>query len=140
MTKEPRSVVVKTLVVDEEPAEVIEYFLDLRNWESEGSVKNVRKVDDEWWEANTPLGRARIRLRPDKQAGTFDRDFSGGGGEWMVFCRVAPNARGSTALWLFARPDGMPQEEFESQLGSNFDKEMDGYKNGIESRRGRRHA
>jgi hypothetical protein len=60
MTKEPRSVVVKTLVVDEKPGEVIEYFLNLRNWESSGSVKNAKKIGDEWWEADTPPGKAMI--------------------------------------------------------------------------------
>jgi hypothetical protein len=131
--KEPRSVIVKSMVIDKEPAQVFEFFSNLKNWESGGALKNSRKIDDEWWEADTPLGKAKIRIRPNREMGIFDHDFIGGGREWTVYCRVTPNERGSTVSWLFIRPEGMTQEEFERQLGTNFDKEMESYKKAIES-------
>lgn len=127
----PRSVIAKTLVVDKDSHTVFDFFSNLKNWESGGVLKNTKKVDAEWWEADTPLGKARIRIRSNEALGIFDHDFVGGGGEWTVFCRVTPNESGSTASWLFIRPDGMPQEEFERQLGDSFDKEMEGYKKAI---------
>ncbi|HKW05914.1 MAG TPA: hypothetical protein VJN71_11485 [Nitrososphaerales archaeon] len=130
---EPRSVIVKTLVVDKESTRVFEFFSNLKNWESGGAIKNSKKIDDDWWEVDTPLGKAKIRIRPQSEMGIFDHDFIGGGGEWTVYCRVTPNERGSTVSWLFIRPKGMPQEEFERQLGNNFDREMEGYKKAIES-------
>jgi hypothetical protein len=130
--KEPRSVIVKTLVADKKPDRVIEFFSNLKNWETGGALKNMKKVDAKWWEVDTPLGKARIRLRHNKQAGILDHDFVGGGGEWTVFCRVTPNERGSTTSWLFIRPDGMLQDQFESQL-KNFDREIEGWKKAIES-------
>jgi len=131
--KEPRSVISKVIVIDKDPAQVFEFFSSLKNWESGGALKNSKKIDGEWWQADTPLGKSKIRIRPNKEFGIFDHDFIGGGGKWTVHCRVTPNERGSTASWLFIKPEGMAQEEFERQLGSSFEKEMEGYKRAIES-------
>ena len=94
--------------------------------------KNIKKKDQEWWFVDTPLGEAKIRLRLNKELEIFDHDFQDGGEEWTVFCRITPNERGCTVSWLFVRPDGMPHEQFESVM-KNFDKEMEGWKNEIES-------
>ena len=131
--KEPGSVIAKTMVVDESPNKVLEFFLNPPNWEHGGALENIHQIDKEWWGADTPFGLAKLRLRPLKEFGIFDHDFVGGGGEWTVFCRVTPNGRGSTTSWLFIKPDGMPHEQFESQL-KNFDKEMDGWKKAIEAK------
>jgi hypothetical protein len=131
--KEPRSVVVKTFVADKEPAKVFDFFVDVKNWESGRVQKNVRKADGDWWELDSPFGKARVRVKPNRALGIFDHDFVGAGLEWTVFCRVTPNGRGSTISWLFIRPEGMPQEEFERQLGSSFEEEMANFKKAIES-------
>lgn len=131
--EEPRQVITKSLVVDRNCTDVIDFFLNLKNWEEGGVLSDSRKIDADWWESDTPLGKARIRIRGIKSLGIFDHDFVGGGGSWTVYCRVTPNGRGATVSWLFIRPEEMSQAEFESQLGTNFDKEMQGYKKAIES-------
>jgi hypothetical protein len=137
--KEPRSVIVKTLVVNKKPERVINFFSNVKNWETGGALKNVRKVDAKSWEADTSLGKTRIRLRHNKQEGILDHDFMvgrGGGGSsggWTVFCRVTPNESGSTTSWLFICPEGMSQEQFESQLNNDFEKEMEGWKKALEA-------
>lgn len=133
--KEPRSVIVKTFVADKEPSKVFDFFLNVKNWEYGGVQKNIRKAEGDWWDVESPFGRAKIRLRPNREFGIFDHDFVGGGASWTVFCRVTPNEKGSTISWLFIRPEGMTQEEFERQLTSSFDMEMANFKKVIEKLR-----
>lgn len=131
MNKEPRSVIVKTLVVDRPTDAVFDFFANPKNWESGGALKNIRPENDGWWLADSPFGSAKFRLHPNKQAGTLDHDFIGGE-KWTVFSRITQNERGSTVSWTFIRPDGMTQEQFESQL-LGFEKEITGWKKAIES-------
>jgi len=130
MSKEPRSVIVKTMVVDKNPTDVYVFFSNIKNWESGGALKNIKRESDGFWHADTPFGSAKIRLRHDKEYGIMDHDFIGGGGEWTVFCRVTPNERGSTVSWTFIRPETLSVEQFENQL-KNFDKEIEGWKTAI---------
>ena len=129
--KEPRSVIVKTLLTKKDTKNTFEFFKNLKNWESGGALKNIRK-EDGWWHADTPFGQAKIRLREDERFGILDHDFVGGGGSWTVFCRVTPNESGSTVTWTFIRPEPMTQAQFEEQL-KNFDVEMQGWKKALES-------
>lgn len=41
---EPRSIIVKTLVVNRKPQRVIEFFSNLKNWETGAAIKNAKKV------------------------------------------------------------------------------------------------
>jgi hypothetical protein len=132
MNKEPRSVIVKTLVVDRPTDIVFDFFANPKNWESGGTLKNIRSQSNGWWIADSPFGSAKVRLHPNKQVGVLDHDFIGGSGEWIVFSRVTRNERGSTVSWTFTRPDGMTHEQFEHQL-SGFEKEITGWKKAIES-------
>jgi hypothetical protein len=131
--KEPRSVIVKIFVADKEPAKVLDFFLNVKNWEFGRVQRNISKAEGDWWDTESPFGKAKIRLRPSREFGIFDHDFAAPGREWTVYCRVTPNERGSTILFQFVRPEGMPQEDFESQLGSSFEKEMENLKKAIES-------
>lgn len=131
--KEPRSVIVKTFVADKEPTKVLEFLLNVKNWEYGGVQRNISKADGDWWNTESSFGKARIRLRPNREFGIFDHDYSARGREWTVYCRVTPNERGSTISFQFIRPEGMPQQEFESQLGSSFESEMENLKKAIES-------
>lgn len=48
MNDEPRSAIVKIMIVDR-PADVMfDFFADPRNWESGGVLRNVRQ-DGDWW-------------------------------------------------------------------------------------------
>lgn len=132
MSKEPRSVIVKTLIVDRPTDVVFDFFANPKNWESGSALKNIRRDNDGWWFADSPFGSAKFRLRPNKEIGILDHDFIGGGGKWTVFSRITQNERGSTVSWTFIRPDGMSHDQFESQL-LGFEKEIDGWKKAIES-------
>lgn len=133
MNKEPRSVIVKTLVTRQSVNTTFDFFKNIKNWESGGALKNIRQENDEWWLADSPFGEAKIRLKSDVNFGILDNDFIGGGGEWTVFCRVTPNESGSTVSWLFIRPEQMTQEQFEEQL-KNFDNEISGWKNALDKK------
>ena len=130
MSKEPREVIVKTMVVDRESSTVFEFFINPKNWESGGSIKNVQLGDDGWWDVETPLGPAKIKFHSNKQLGIFDHDFSSGGAQWTVYCRIMPNERGSTVSFTFIRPEPMTFEHFEGQL-KNFNKEMQAWKKSL---------
>lgn len=132
MSKEPRSVIVKTLVTKKGTKEIFDFFKNLKNWETGGALKNIRDGDDGWWISDSPFGEVRIRLRHDERSGILDHDFVGGGGKWTVFSRVTPNESGSTVSWLFIRPEQMTQIQFEEQL-KNFDSEILGWKKALES-------
>ena len=132
--KEPRSVIVKTFIADKEPAKVLDFFLNVKNWEYGGVQKNISKAEGDWWNTESPFGKAKIRIKPNKEFGIFDHDYVLPNMGWTVYCRVTPNERGSTVSFQFIRPEGMPQQEFESQLGSSFENEMQNLKKAIESR------
>ena len=132
MNKEPRSVIVKTLVTKKDSKTAFGFFHNLKNWESGGALKNIRQENDGWWITDSPFGEARIKLRYDEKFGILDHDFVGGGGEWTVYCRITQNESGSTVSWLFIRPEQMTQEQFEGQL-KNFDNEILGWKKALES-------
>jgi len=132
MTKEPRSVIVKTLVTKENSKKVFEFFTNLKNWEYGGALKNIQKGKDDWWSCDSPFGKAKMKLKSNEKFGILDHDFIGGGGEWTVFSRVTQNQSGSTVSWLFIRPEMMTQEQFERQL-QNFDNEIEGLRKAIES-------
>ena len=132
MNKEPRSVIVKTMVTTKDIRDTFEFFTNLKKWESGGALKNIQKDKDDWWICNSPFGEAKIRLRSNEKFGVLDHDFIGGGGEWTVFCRVTPNESGSTVTWLFIRPELMTQEQFEEQL-KNFDNEIIDWRKSLES-------
>lgn len=84
------------------------------------------------WEVDTPIGKARIKLKPNKQFGILDHGFIGSGGDsWTVYCRLIKNAEDATVSWTFIRPEVLSKEEFERQL-LNFEIEMQGWKKALE--------
>ena len=133
MKKEPRSVIVKTFVADKDPVRVLDFFLNVKNWDCGGVQRNISKADGDWWNTESSFGKAIIRLRPIEEFGFFDHDFVATDHGWTVYCRVTPNERGSTISFQFIRPEGMAQEDFELQLGSSFEGEMPNLKKAIES-------
>ena len=130
--KAPRSIIVKTMITTKDVKTTFNFFTNLKNWESGGALKNIRKSNEDWWLCDSPFGEAKFRLRSNEQFGILDNDFIGSGGEWTVFSRVIPNESGSTVSWLFIRPEAMTQEQFEGQL-KNFDNEIKGWQKALES-------
>ena len=78
MGKGPREIIVKTLVTTKDNRTSFDFFTNLQNWESGGSLKNIKKNQDNWWSAESPFGNIKIKLRDNKKFGIFDHDFNVG--------------------------------------------------------------
>jgi hypothetical protein len=132
MSKEPRKVIVKTMTVNRDSSKVFDFFENVKNWETGGALRNITKGNDGWWTFQTPVGSAKVKLRPNKELLTLDHDFVGSGITWDVYSRIIPNSKGSTTIWTFVCPDNMKEDQFEEQL-RNFDMEIKGWKKSLES-------
>src|SRR5215211_1530724 len=129
----PRKVIVKTMTVNRSVNTVFEFFENVKNMESGGILKDIRKGEDDWWKFHTPTGEAKLKLsRVEQELGVIDHIFVGNGLVWHVYVRIVPNQHGSTASWTFIRPDGLNDKQFEEQLAA-FDIEMEGWKKALES-------
>ena len=93
MSKESREAIIKTMTIDKNFDEVYNFFINVKNWEKGGALKNINKVEtQDLWEVDTPIGKAQIKVKPNKQFGILDHDFIGSGGDsWTVYCRVIKN-------------------------------------------------
>jgi hypothetical protein len=70
MSKESSDVIIKTMTIDKNHDEVYDFFINIINWEKGGALKNIHKVDtQDLWEVYTPIGKARIKLKPNRQFG-----------------------------------------------------------------------
>jgi hypothetical protein len=58
--KEPRSVIVKTFVADKEPTKVLDFFLNMKNWEYGGVQKNTSRAEGIGGIQNHPLGKRKL--------------------------------------------------------------------------------
>ncbi len=59
--------ITKSVSIDAPPARVFEFLADPANWPKWAivNVKSIKPAADEWWEMETPAGKARLRIRPD---------------------------------------------------------------------------
>jgi hypothetical protein len=74
MSKQSREVIIKTITIDKNYDEVYNFFINVKNWEKGGALKNILKVEtQDSWEVDTPIGNARIKLKPNKQFGILDQ-------------------------------------------------------------------
>jgi hypothetical protein len=126
---EPRKVVTKTMTVNRSVNDVFHFFENIKNMEMGGAIKSAIKGDDDWWTFEHVIaGKSKIKSRANNEFGILDHVFIGGGLEWKVYVRVVPNQKGSTTTWTFIRPDGLSDEDFESQL-KGYDLEIAGWAN-----------
>ena len=124
---EPRKVIVKTMTVNRGVDDVFNFFGNIKNMEIGGAIKSVTKGEDDWWTfEHIVSGKSKIQSRTNKEFGILDHVFVGGGIKWNVYVRVVPNQNGSTTTWTFIRPDGLSDEDFESQL-KGYDSEIAGW-------------
>jgi hypothetical protein len=123
----PRKVVIKMMTVKRGIDDVFGFFENMKNMEIGGAIKSVAKGKDGWWTFEHVIaGKSKIRSRTNKEFGILDHVFVGGGIEWNVYVRIVPNQSGSTTTWTFVRPDGLSDEDFESQL-KGYDSEIAGW-------------
>jgi hypothetical protein len=113
---------------------VFEFLANAANWPKWAivNVKSVKPVDGEWWEMETPAGRARLRIRPNAALGRLDHDFDAPDASWTVPARVVPNGSGSEFMITFFQPTSFAKEFFEEQV-SLVDKELAQLKKLMES-------
>lgn len=134
IVSKPNKVLTKTLTTDRSADYTFAYFSDMKNMEGGGVLASVTRQQDGWWTAETPAGRARLKhTKVSKEHGILDHVFVGGGLTWDAYVRVVPNCGGSTVTWMFVRPDGMSDGDFEEQL-KTFDVEIANWKRDLESR------
>jgi hypothetical protein len=87
--------ITKTVSIDAPPARVFEFLADPANWPEWAivNVKSIKPAGDGWWEMETPAGKARLRIRPDRASGTLDHEFLAPDASWTVPARSLPTAR-----------------------------------------------
>jgi len=132
MNNPRKVVVVKTMTVNRSVDDVFGFFEDPKSMEIGGAAKSVAKHDDGMRTFDHAVaGKARIKHAPIRDAGVLDHVFTGGGHEWKVYVRMIPNYDGTTVIWTFVKPDGLSDEQFESQL-RGFDPEITLWKQALE--------
>jgi hypothetical protein len=89
-------------------------------------------VDADWWEMETPAGKARLRIRPNAALGTLGHDFDAPDASWTVPAREVLNGSGSEFIITFFQPTSIAKEFFEEQV-SLVDKELAQLKKLMES-------
>jgi hypothetical protein len=127
----PRKIVVKTMTVNRSVDSVFDFFEDPKSMEIGGAARSVSKDSDGSWTFDHVTGRARMKHSPMREAWVLDHTFTGAGLEWQVYVRMVPNYGGTTVIWAFVRPDGLSDEQFESQL-KGFDTEISLWKQALE--------
>ena len=132
----PRKVVIKTMTVNRNVDDVFDFFEDVKkSMEAGGAAKSVTKGSDGWWTFDHIVaGKSKMKHRPIKEAGVLDHVFVGAGLEWHAYVRIVPNQSGATVTWIFVRPDGLTDEQFERQL-DGFDHEIVLWKSVLERTR-----
>jgi hypothetical protein len=131
--KTTRKVVVKVMVAKSSVAKVFDFFENVKNMETGGALKSMSKDENEWWTCDSPVGKAKIKISHNNiELGILDHIFVASGIEWNVYVRIVPNQNGSTTTWIFTKPDGLDEEEFEAQL-NGFDSEITGWKSTLEN-------
>ena len=130
----PHKVIVKTMSVQAEQGKVYEFFRDVKKrMEAGQAARSIKKeADGSWTFDHANAGKAKMCQTAISGAGVIDHVFYGGGLQWKVFVRIIPNNGGSTTTWTFIRPDGLTDEQFETQLLS-FDREIELWSQALES-------
>jgi hypothetical protein len=127
-----RKVITKVMTVKSDVTQVFDFFENIKNIEYGGALKSIHKDENGWWNCDSPTGKAKIKISHyNREFGILDHVFIAGGIEWNVYVRIVPNLNGSTTIWIFTRPDGLGEEEFEAQL-KGFDSEIAGWKSALE--------
>jgi hypothetical protein len=129
-----RKVFTKVMTVNKPVDRVFDFFENMKNMEIGGAIKSVTKGDDGWWTfEHIVSGKSKMKQISVRQFAILDHLFIGGNGlEWNVYTRIIPNQNGSSTIWIFIKPDGITEKEFEEQL-KGFDNEINLWKNSLEN-------
>jgi hypothetical protein len=113
-----RRSVTKTMSIDRDPKTVFWFLADAANWPRWAvvNVKSARPAGRDWWDIETPAGRARLRIRADEAFGLLDHDFHSPEAQWTVPARVVANGDGSEFMITFFQPPAFSDEDFDQQV------------------------
>ena len=126
-----KKAVVKVMIAESDVTKVFDFFENVKNMETGGALKSVRKDENGWWTCDSPVGNAKIKIiHNNRELGVLDHVFLVNRIEWKVHVRIVPNYNGSTTSWILTRPDELSEEEFEAQL-NGFDSEIAGWKSAL---------
>ncbi|MEU5540668.1 hypothetical protein [Streptomyces sp. NPDC020362] len=110
--------VTKTVGIERPHAQVYAFLADPANW-PRWAVVNIRSIeptdDPDWWRMSTPLGPAKLRLRPNAEFGILDHDYVDDTAAWQVPARVVPNGDGAEFMITFYRPPTLTEADFRKQ-------------------------
>lgn len=128
--------ITKTVSINAPVSKVFEFLANPANWSKWAiiNVKSIKPGDGEWWEMDTPIGQAKLRIRPDEASGTLDHDFNAPDASWTVPARVVPNSDGSEFMITFFQPPAFTKDFFEQQINL-VDKELAKLKELMETER-----
>jgi hypothetical protein len=117
--------ITKTVSIDAPKDRVFAFLADAANWPQWAivNVKSVKRADDLWWDMETPVGMAKLRIRPNVEFGILDHDFIAPDASWTVPARVVPNGSGCEFMITFSQPPAFTREFFEEQAAL-VDKEL----------------
>jgi hypothetical protein len=109
--------VTKSVSIDVPVSKVFAFLADAGTWPRWAivNVKAITKADGDWWDMQTPLGAARLRIRSQKEFGILDHDFVAPDAKWSVPARVVPNGSGSLFMITFFQPPGFTDGFFDQQ-------------------------
>ena len=113
-----RRSVTKTVSINRDVKTVFFFLADAANWPRWAivNVKSVKPAGRDWWEVETPDGRARLRIRADDGQGILDHDFQAADAQWTVPARVVANGDGSEFVITFFQPPAFSDEHFDQQV------------------------
>lgn len=110
--------ITKTVSIAAPVSKVFAFLANPANWPQWAivNVKSIKPGEGEWWEMQTPVGQAKLRLRPDASLGILDHDFEAPDARWTVPARVVPNGDGSEFMMTFFQPPAFTKDFFEQQI------------------------
>ena len=110
--------ITKTISIDAPVSQVFSFLANAANW-PRWAIVNVLSVEpgeDDWWQMQTPMGPAKLRIRPDEHFGTLDHDFNAPDAQWTVPARVVANGSGALFMITFFQPPPFSDAFFDEQV------------------------
>ena len=84
---------------------------------------SIKRIDDQWWDMETPGGVAKLCIRANTELGILDHDFNAPEASWTVSARVVPNGNGCEFMITLFQPPSFTKQFFEEQVAF-VDKEL----------------
>ncbi|MBW4530628.1 MAG: hypothetical protein KME02_08085 [Aphanothece saxicola GSE-SYN-MK-01-06B] len=95
--------ITKTVSIQAPVTKVFDYLSNPANWPQWAilNIKSIRASEDGWWDMETPMGQAKLRI-PDAS--------------WTVPARIVPNGDGCEFMMTFFQPATFGNDFFKQQV------------------------